>query len=287
MATVPTKMSKLSINLSDSAKKVISKNISTETKQKLADYEAYKNQVLSELQKTEMYQNLKENANNIRSNISDNIQKIENSEIYQNTQANISNTIDNAFSIFDNIEDIPEQHNSQPSNSHNEPESNVQSTSTISDGTVTGEWPSDSNQENVSEIEKYLMNEMGLNRAAATAVMANMYHESRFNTTTNGDNGTSYGLSQWHNSRKTNLINYCNKNGYDYTTVEGQMKFYEYELKNSYPKVYEKLKNTPDTAEGAYEAAEYYCIYYEVPANRNEQGKKRGSLAEKQYNSAQ
>ena len=77
MATVPTKMSKLSINLSDSAKKVISKNISTETKQKLADYEAYKNQVISELEKTEMYQNLKENINNVRSNDSEAINNYE------------------------------------------------------------------------------------------------------------------------------------------------------------------------------------------------------------------
>ena len=244
------------------AKDKLNKIESLLAKLKEGGAEAYEN---TEAQITEFFDSILDNATN---NGSSNIP----SETPQN-----ENTGESAPQP--ELEQTPEQ---TPETSEDVPDN---STLAISDGNVTGDWPTDSNHGNADEIEKYLMNEMGFNKAAATAVMANMYHESRFNTTTNGDGGTSYGLSQWHKERKTNLINYCNKNGYDYTTVEGQMKFYEYELKNNYPKVYEKLKNTPNTAEGAYEAADYYCVYYEVPANKHQQGDNRGAMAKKQFNS--
>ena len=128
-------------------------------------------------------------------------------------------------------------------------------------------------------IYKFLVGEMGFNRAAAMGVLANMYYESNYQPTIPGDSGTSYGLCQWHAGRKTNLINWCNENGFDYTTIEGQLRFLQYELPTRYPSVYSYLKKVENTAEGAYDAAYYFCFNFEAPAARTSQSTARGKYA--------
>ena len=128
-------------------------------------------------------------------------------------------------------------------------------------------------------IYKFLVGEMGLNRAAAMGVLANIKYESAYKPTINGDGGTSYGLCQWHLGRKTNLINWCKQNDLDYTTVEGQLRFLQYELSTSYPGVLSYLKKVDNTAEGAYDAAYYFCFNFEAPAARTSQSKARGNYA--------
>lgn len=122
---------------------------------------------------------------------------------------------------------------------------------------------------NEAEIFNFCINNMGLNVAAASGVLANIKCESSFNPNSKGDyqNGvhTSYGICQWHNSRYTNLKNWCNNNGYDYTTLTGQLNFLKYELKISYSAVWNKLNSVENTAEGAYEAGAYWCARFEVP----------------------
>ncbi len=128
-------------------------------------------------------------------------------------------------------------------------------------------------------IYKFLTGEMGLNRAAAMGVIANIKYESGFKSTIGGDGGTSYGLCQWHLGRKTNLINWCRNNNFDYTTVEGQLHFLQYELTTRYPSVYTYLKKVDNTAEGAYDAAYYFCFNFEAPAARTSQSTARGKYA--------
>ena len=128
-------------------------------------------------------------------------------------------------------------------------------------------------------IYKFLTGEMGFNRAAALGVIANIKYESGFKPTIGGDGGTSYGLCQWHLGRKTNLINWCGENSLDYTTVDGQLRFLQYELTTRYPSVYNYLKNVENTAEGAYDAAYYFCFNYEAPAARTSQSTARGKYA--------
>ena len=128
-------------------------------------------------------------------------------------------------------------------------------------------------------IYKFLVGEMGLNRAAAMGVLANIKYESVYSPTIGGDGGTSYGLCQWHLGRKTNLINWCKQNDLDYTTVEGQLRFLQYELATRYPAVLSYLKKVDNTAEGAYDAAYYFCFNYEAPAARTSQSKARGNYA--------
>ena len=128
-------------------------------------------------------------------------------------------------------------------------------------------------------IFNFLINEMKLNRAATMGVMANIYWESGYKAVIDGDGGTSYGLCQWHAGRKTRLINWCTENGLDYNSVEGQMRFLQYELPNFYPSVDSYLRQVENTADGAYDAAYYFCFNFEAPANRTAQSTKRGNYA--------
>lgn len=130
-----------------------------------------------------------------------------------------------------------------------------------SDGTAAGDTQ--------ASIYK-MLREKGYSKAACCAIFANMEHESGFRTNALGDGGTSYGLCQWHNSRWTDLKNYCSKHGYDESSLEGQVAFMDYELKNSYPAVYNKLTSVDDTIEGAKEASKYWTIHYEIPDNKEQ-----------------
>ena len=57
-----------------------------------------------------------------------------------------------------------------------------------------------------------------------------------------------------------------------------------HELNNGYNKsVLQKLKNVPNTKEGAYEAASIWTYNYEIPANTGAQAKKRGNAAQTTY----
>ncbi len=136
---------------------------------------------------------------------------------------------------------------------------------------------------NEETVFNYLVKTMGLNEAAACGVLSNIRSESGFRPNALGDNGTSYGICQWHNSRWTNLKNYCNKHGYDWKTLNGQLHFLEYELKNNYKSVYNTLKSVPNTAQGAYDAAYKWCYSYEVPANRAKVSVTRGNYAKNTY----
>ena len=128
-------------------------------------------------------------------------------------------------------------------------------------------------------IFNFLTNDMKLNRAAAMGVMSNIYWESGYKAVIDGDGGTSYGLCQWHAGRKTRLINWCTENGLDYNSVEGQLKYLQYELPNFYPSVDSYIRQVENTADGAYDAAYYFCFNFEAPANRTAQSTKRGNYA--------
>ena len=78
---------------------------------------------------------------------------------------------------------------------------------TVSDGGL-GElyiavhgYPVGDLSKNEKKIYQFLRNRLGLNKAAASGVLANMYFESSFSTVAIGDGGTSLGLCQWHAGR--------------------------------------------------------------------------------------
>ena len=129
----------------------------------------------------------------------------------------------------------------------------------------------------------YLVNTMGLNTAAAAGLLANFEQESSFNPTLSGDSGSSYGLCQWNKSRKTALINYCNSNGLDYSSLYGQLSYLFYELQNEYPSLLSTLRSTANNSGGAYNAGYRFCYDFERPASRESKSKARGSSASGNY----
>lgn len=138
----------------------------------------------------------------------------------------------------------------------------------------------------IKQIHSYLVNEMGLTPAAACGVLANIECESDFNCNLYGDNGSSYGICQWHNERLTNMKNYCAKNGYDYKSLDGQLHFLEYELstnKSDTGYILDKLKGVSNDAEGAYRAGYDWCYYFERPSNRTAKAETRGNKAKNYY----
>ena len=139
---------------------------------------------------------------------------------------------------------------------------------------------------NVQTIYDFLITKMGLNSAAACGVLANIECESDFNNHLWGDNGTSYGICQWHNERLTNMKNYCSRNGLDWTSLEGQLYFLKYELSTNKADtgyILDKLQNIPNNANGAYTAGYNWCYYFERPANKEARSDSRGSLAQNSY----
>ncbi len=109
-----------------------------------------------------------------------------------------------------------------------------------------------------------LTGDYGFSRAAACGILANMSYESSFNPTV-GD--YYYGLIQWGGGRRDSLVSWCNANGYEYDTIDGQLAFMYHELTGGYRATYDFLMSVPDTAQGAYDVGEYFCRYYEVAAS--------------------
>ncbi len=132
---------------------------------------------------------------------------------------------------------------------------------------------------NEKAILKFCMEELSLNKAAACGILGNLYCESGFRTNAIGDGNTSCGICQWHNGRWTNLRNYTS----DWQTLEGQLSYMKYELLTGYYGVLSYLQSVPDTAQGAYDAGYYWCLYYEMPDAVHSRGITRGCLARNIY----
>lgn len=65
--------------------------------------------------------------------------------------------------------------------------------------------PDYSQMDTETAFTTYLRREMKLNPAAVCGILANIEYESDFSPTAWGDDGTSYGLCQWHESRCRSL----------------------------------------------------------------------------------
>ena len=128
-------------------------------------------------------------------------------------------------------------------------------------------------------VFKFLTKKMGYNTAAACGVMANIKYESGYKPTSGGDKGTSYGIVQWHLGRKQRLISWCETNGLDHTTLEGQLYYLDYELKNRYPAVHRRLMAVSNDEQGAYDAGYDFCYNFEAPSNRAGKAVTRGNYA--------
>lgn len=157
----------------------------------------------------------------------------------------------------------------------------------------TGQSVSKTGLANEIAIYDFLRDELGLNTAAICGILANIQYESFFDEKAYNPNDTggtvSYGLFQWNNgagagNRYGQLQEWCQANGYDYTSLDGQLYFMKYELTKVYP-TYFRLsylqKNIENTADGAYEAAKIWAKYYEGCSKVSHEG--RANLAKNEY----
>lgn len=144
-----------------------------------------------------------------------------------------------------------------------------------------------SSSSNKTTVFRYLTQELGFNSAAACGIMANIEKESNFrpNIIIRDSNGLpSGGLCMWNGGRLNSLKKHCANKGLNYLSIEGQLSYLEVELKNSYYKhIYNYLKNVADSSQGAYNAAHYWCYYFEIPANRSSKSVQRGNAAIRNY----
>ena len=148
------------------------------------------------------------------------------------------------------------------------------------------------NEENRDICYQYITEVMGYNRAAACGILANIRYESNFRPTAIGDSGNAYGICQWNSRReslKKHALAYCEEHGEiadideSWKNIYAQLSYLNYELENNKKSVGTYLKAVPDTAQGAYDAAHYFCVYFEIPSDRYNKGVTRGKAAINTY----
>lgn len=122
----------------------------------------------------------------------------------------------------------------------------------------------------------------GMPSESAIAIASNTFDESGCNTyayciDTNGL--PSYGICQWNGERYNNLVTWCSNNGYDHTSLDGQLAFLDFELNNQYSNILEQLMigGTP------WDMSYIWASEFEVCASRY--WDTRAENADKLYNS--
>ncbi len=114
------------------------------------------------------------------------------------------------------------------------------------------------------DIIEFLKNK-GLSDEQASGIAGNLFIESGFKTDALGDNGTSYGLAQWHEERWDRLKEFIRQKDYDINSIEGQMEYLWWELTGPYSSVLDELKKSYTPAD----SATIFASKYEKPASRN------------------
>ena len=141
-------------------------------------------------------------------------------------------------------------------------------------------------QNNEEKIFWYMMEEAEMNNAASCGVLANIAAESSFNPKAEGDGGDSFGICQWNKTRYSELKRYCERYGYDYRSLEGQLVFLKNELSTDYyfrVNVYNRLKNVENSENGSYDSGYAWCYYFENPAFKEVKAPARGYTAKTKY----
>jgi lysophospholipase L1-like esterase/peptidoglycan hydrolase-like protein with peptidoglycan-binding domain len=118
-----------------------------------------------------------------------------------------------------------------------------------------------------AKIMTFLKNK-GLSTSQAAGIVGNLQVESEFNPNAVGDNGTSYGIAQWHKSRFSQLKKWTAKNGLKWNTIDAQLQYLWWELNNSETDALSKLKMTNDPENAAYVFAKYYERPAEIADSR-------------------
>ncbi|MBQ1446175.1 MAG: RluA family pseudouridine synthase [Solobacterium sp.] len=134
--------------------------------------------------------------------------------------------------------------------------------------------------DNRSTIEYYLVNNMGMNHAAACGVLANIQRESSYNPGAYNPSGY-YGICQWGGGRYDRLYSWCGENGLSGDSLSGQLGYLGYELSGSYRRVLDQLLAVENSADGAWQSAYIFAMQFEVSGEYNANA--AGDLARSMY----
>ena len=130
-------------------------------------------------------------------------------------------------------------------------------------------------EDELAEYAFYLMSNLDINAAAAAGILVNIQFESGFDPNKLGDDGAAYGICQWRGDRLDQMVEFCDEYGYDPISMEGQLAFLVYDLQENYIYPYDLVRLVSDTPDGATDAAFYFCAYYEVPSDPDEESADR------------
>lgn len=111
----------------------------------------------------------------------------------------------------------------------------------------------------VQQIIEYMMVKWNWSLAAACGLCGNIAQESEFDAAVVG--GPAHGLCQWQGSRWTHLQQYAASRGQSWTNWQLQLDFI-FEEKDETPN---HMNTFPNTAQGAYDAADWWCWNWERP----------------------
>ena len=128
-----------------------------------------------------------------------------------------------------------------------------------------------------SYVMNYMMQKHGYSKDAAGVIAGNLFHESKFNTSIEGDKSlgagrTAFGLAQWREVRLTNLKNFANGSGKAWTDFDTQLDFVAKELKQpAYAKAERSLRTAGNSVR---QMSDDFDAHYEIS-----NGAKRGDRA--------
>lgn len=119
---------------------------------------------------------------------------------------------------------------------------------------------------------------VGWGRAHGAGIAANLQAESKFDPAAVGDGGLAYGIAQWHPDRQANFQRAFGKS-IKGSTLDEQLAFVHWELNNTEQRAGMLLRACTTAAE----AGDCVSRYYERPADREGEAKKRAALATQIY----
>jgi hypothetical protein len=141
-------------------------------------------------------------------------------------------------------------------------------------GSRTSSGPVTGAPGNTGDPIAFFMNK-GYTREQAAGIVANLHAESRMNTGAVGDSGKAYGIAQWHPDRQAKFKEVFGREMKG-SSLEQQMEFVAWELKNTEAGAGDKLRQ----AKTAREAGALVSKLYERPADMQGEMARRGSYAE-------
>lgn len=150
-------------------------------------------------------------------------------------------------------------------------------------GVINSTFGTSDNIDSLSEIPRqivtYLKNK-GLNTAAAIGIIANIQQESSFRTDAVGDNGTSFGICQWHLDRGSRMKAACGGENSWKNNLTGQLDYLWSELNGGYKAVLDSLMSVSNDLAGAQNAAEVFVRRFEQPGDIENEVVKRRQYAQ-------